>query len=76
MIREISRMSNLLFGVWVLSIMVAVCSFIVTWVTLEINEDLVKENLNLRYERQELVEIRWKYQELRELLQEEYEKGA
>lgn len=54
MIREISKMSNLLFGVWVLSIMVAICSFIVTWVTVDVNKDLVAEVVKLKYENKEL----------------------
>lgn len=61
MIREIAKMNNLLFGVWVLSIMVAICSFIVTWVTVNVNNDLVAEVVKLKYENKDL---KWQLEEV------------
>lgn len=48
--KEICNMSNLLFGLLVLSIQIMICSLVVTIGTVSINDDLVKEVIDLKYQ--------------------------
>ena len=48
--KEICNMSNLLFGILVLSIQIMICSLVVTIGTVSINNDLVKEVIDLKYQ--------------------------
>lgn len=50
LLKEICNMSNLLFGIFILAIQIMVCSLVVTVGTVSINDDLVKEVIDLKYQ--------------------------
>ena len=63
--REICNMSNLLFGIFILSIQVMVCSLVVTIATVAINDDLVKEVKDLKYEN---TELKWELEQVDQMI--------
>lgn len=63
--KEICNMSNLLFGILVLSIQIMVCSLVVTIGTVSINDDLVKEVIDLKYEN---TELKWELEQVDQMI--------
>ena len=58
-------MSNLLFGIFILSIQVMVCSLVVTMGTVSINDDLVKEVVIFKNEN---TELKWKLDQVDQMI--------
>lgn len=63
--KEISNMSNLLFGIFVLVIQIMVCSLAVTITTVSINDDLVNEVGNLKNEN---TELKWELSQVDQMI--------
>lgn len=63
--KEICNMSNLLFGILVLSIQVMVCSLVVTIGTVSVNDDLVNEIGKLKSEN---TELKWELSQVDQMI--------
>ena len=63
--REICNMSNLLFGIFILSIQIMICSLVVAIGTVSINDDLVKEVIDLKYEN---TELKWELEQVDQMI--------
>ena len=63
--KEICNMSNLLFGILVLSIQIMICSLVVTVGTVSFNDDLVKEVIDLKYEN---TELKWELEQVDQMI--------
>jgi len=63
--KEICNMSNLLFGIFILSIQVMICSLVVTIATVAMNDDLVKEVVILKNEN---TELKWEIDQVDQMI--------
>ena len=63
--KEICNMSNLLFGIFILSIQIMVCSLVVTIGTVSVNDDLVNEVGNLKNEN---TELKWELDQVDQMI--------
>ena len=63
--KEICNMSNLLFGIFILSIQVMICSLVVTIGTVAMNDDLVKKIVILKNEN---TELKWELDQVDQMI--------
>ena len=63
--KEICNMSNLLFGLFISSIQIMICSLVVTIGTVRVNDDLVKEVKDLKYEN---TELKWELEQIDQMI--------
>ena len=63
--KEINNMSNLLYGILVISVEIAICSLVVTIMTVSMNDDLTKEVINLKYEN---TELKWELDQVDQMI--------
>ena len=63
--KEIKNMSNLLFGIFMLVIQIMICCLVVTIGTVRVNDDLVKEVKDLKYEN---TELKWELEQVDQMI--------
>jgi hypothetical protein len=58
-------MSNTLFGIFIVSIEISLCCLVVTIGTVRVNDDLVKEVKDLKYEN---TELKWELEQVDQMI--------
>ena len=70
--KEICNMSNLLFGIFVIITQTMICSLVVNIATISINNDLVKEVIELKDENKlindEITELKWELNQVDQMI--------